>query len=72
MRRNKGKPSGLNKSEEGTGTPSDFKPRDLKSDEKLTQIYTDDDKKVADQVRSKSRNRNVDKGKATNAHGYKN
>lgn len=71
MSRNKGKPSGMNKSE-GTGTPSDFKPRDLKSDEKLTQIYTDDDKKLADQVRSKSRNRNVDKGNATNAHGYKN
>ena len=71
MSRNKGKPSRLNKSE-GTGIPSDFKPQDLKGDKELTQKYTDDDKKLATQVRSKNRNRNVDKEKATNAHGYKN
>ena len=71
MSRNKGKPSGLNKSE-GTGIPSDFKPRDLKKDKEITQKYTDDDKKLADQVPSKHRNRNVDKENSTNAHGYKN
>jgi hypothetical protein len=72
MSRNKGKPSGLNKPEEGTGVPSDLKPRNLNKDEALTKEYTDDDKKLADHVRSKHPNRNVDKEKATNAHGYKN
>jgi hypothetical protein len=72
MSRNKGKPSGINKSEEGTGVPSDLKPRNLNKDKALTKEYADDDKKLADHVRSKHPNRNVDKENATNAHGYKN
>jgi hypothetical protein len=71
MSRNKGKPSGLHKSE-GTGIPSDFKPRKINKDKTLTNEYTDDDKKLAGQVRTKSPNRNVNKENATNAHGYKN
>jgi len=70
MSRSKGKPSGINKSE-GTGMPSDFKPQDQKTDKKLTREYTEDDKKPAGHLRSKSPNRNVNKLKATNAHGYK-
>lgn len=71
MSKHKGKPSGLNKPEEGTGTPSNIKPANLKKDEKLTREYTDDDKKLAQQVRTKNPNRNVDKDKATNIHGYR-
>ena len=71
MSRNKGRPSGLNKSE-GTGVPSNLKPRNLNKDKALTEEYTDDDRKLAGHVRSKHPNRNVNKENATNAHGYKN
>jgi hypothetical protein len=72
MSRHKGKPSGINKPEGGTGTPSDFKPENLEKDEKLTHDYTDDDEKISGNVHIKNPNRNVDKPKPTNAHGYKN
>jgi hypothetical protein len=72
MSRHKGKPSGINKPESGTGVPSDFKPDNLKTDEKLTQEYTDDDKRPAGSVKVKHPNRNTNKPNATNAHGYKN
>ncbi len=70
---NKGKPSGINKSEKGTGVPSNIniKPANLKEDGKLTEKYTDDDKDVAKQVRVKNPNRNVDKRHAANIHGYR-
>jgi hypothetical protein len=68
---NKGKPAGKTKFE-GTGTPSDFNPGDIKKDEKLTNEYTDDDKKTAGKVRSGHPNRNLHKKDATNAGGYKN
>lgn len=71
MRPDKGKPSGVNKSQ-GTGTPSNIRPGNIKNDTKLTDKYTVDDNAVAEGVRVKNPNRNVDKGKATNAHGYKN
>ncbi|HET9429975.1 MAG TPA: hypothetical protein VFO70_02305, partial [Chitinophagaceae bacterium] len=71
MSRNKGKPSGLNKSI-GTGVPSKLKNSNLKRDNLITQKYTDDDKSIAGHVRVKNPNRNVDKQDATNAHGYKN
>jgi hypothetical protein len=71
MSRNKGKPSAINKSE-GTGVPSDFDNKDMRKDKAVTKEYTDDDKKIADHVRAKHPNRNVDKDHATNAHGYKN
>ena len=71
MSRNKGKPSGVNKSE-GTGTPLDFKPEDVNTDKEVTQKYTDEDKNRSNKVRLTHPNRNVDKGDATNAGGYKN
>lgn len=71
MSRNKGKPAGANKPE-GTGTPTGFKSKDLKKDDDLTDEFTDDDKKIADHIRSKHPNRNADKDNATNAHGYRN
>jgi len=71
MSRNKGKPSGINKSE-GTGIPAGIDSKKIKKDQAITKEYTDDDKKIADHVHSKHPNRNVDKEHATNAHGYKN
>ena len=68
--KHKGKPSGTNKST-GTGTPANIKPGDLKHDKRLTQQYTDEDKKLSDQVKAKGPNRNVNKLKATNIHGYR-
>lgn len=67
---NKGKPSGNTRSE-GTGTPSQVKPAKLRQDNKFTQEYTDDDKKLADHVKSTHPNRNVNKQKPTNIHGYR-
>jgi len=72
MSRQKGKPSGINKSESGTGVPSNVKPDGNKSDDKLTRQYTHDDEKINEGVRQRHPNRNVDKENATNAHGYKN
>lgn len=68
MSTHKGKPSGGNKPESGTGIPTDH----LKNDELLTGKYTNDDEKIAEQVRVKHPNRNVDKVHPTNAGGYKN
>ncbi len=69
--RNKGKPSGINKSEGGTGTPSNINDGKMGKDNKITRQYTDEDRKLADHVRTKNPNRNVDKPKATNIHGYR-
>ena len=71
MSLHKGKPSGKTKSE-GTGIPSKVGSTNLKRDEKLTDQYTDDDKKTAASVKLKHANRNVNKAAATNAGGYKN
>jgi hypothetical protein len=72
MASHKGKSSGINKSAPGTGTPSDFKASDVKKDKRLTKKYTKDDNEIADNVKLKHPNRNVDKEDATNAGGYKN
>jgi hypothetical protein len=68
MSTHKGKPSGVNKPENGTGIPSD----NLKNNEELTGKYTENDEKISEQVRVKHPNRNVDKLHPTNAGGYKN
>jgi len=68
---NKGKPSGIGKSE-GTGMPSDFRPEDLEKDKNITRKYTDEEKTQTSKARVKHPNRNVDKADATNAGGYKN
>jgi hypothetical protein len=68
----KGHPSGINKSEEGTGVPaSDKYIEDPKRDEELTNKYTNDDMSIVDNVLKNNQNRNPDKGDATNAGGYK-
>ena len=69
----RGHPSGVNKSNEGTGTPSGGKfIQDEKNDEQLTDNYTDNDQNVYGNVRQKNPNRNTDKDDATNAGGYRN
>ncbi len=68
---NKGKPSGINKSE-GTGIPHKLKDKNLEKDKKLTENYTDGDTSISDNVQTNNPNRNVDKSDATNAGGYKN
>ena len=72
MARHKGKPSGINKPKKTTGIPSNFTPDSTKQDEQQTQKYTEDDTRIAGHIRERNPNRNVDKEKATNAHGYKN
>lgn len=67
-----GQPTGTNKSE-GTGVPAGGQNMDdLQRDQELTERYTDGDNNVAEGVRTANPNRNVDKGDATNAGGYKN
>ncbi len=68
----KGKPSGINKPTIGTGVPSDFKPSGAKKDKKLTKKFTKDDTELAENVKLKHRNRNVNKNDATNAGRYRN
>lgn len=73
MALHKGKPSGINKSENrGTGVPSNFKPADLKRDEKMEGKYIRDDEELGPNVRVQHRNRNANKRNPTNAGGYKN
>ena len=70
-RTDKGQPSATNKSE-GTGTPADvFKPG-AEKDDTLTNMHTDDDETISRNTRTNNENRNVSKGDATNAGGYKN
>jgi len=71
MARSKGKPSGINKSS-GTGTPSNVNPSTEKNDRKITDKYIDEDENQQEHADLKHPNRNVDKGDATNAHGYRN
>jgi hypothetical protein len=72
MSKEKGKPSGINKSESVTGTPSTIKKDE--QDNKQNDKYTKDgeEEQLAEGVRIKHPNRNVDKNDATNAGGYKN
>jgi hypothetical protein len=71
MTRSKGKPSGKGKVE-GTGIPSNIQPGNMGKDEELTREYTENDEQLAEKVRTKHPNRNVNKNEATNAGGYKN
>jgi hypothetical protein len=71
MARHKGKPSGINKLE-GTGIPSKMTPSDVENTDKLTNKYVNEDAEPSSHLRSNKQNRNVDKSKSTNAHGYKN
>lgn len=71
MHSDKGQPSGTNKSDQGTGIPTDKYVNNMERNDELTEKYTDDNKDIADSVRSNNPNRNVDKTDATNAGGYK-
>ncbi len=66
-----GKPSGATKSNDGTGVPGGKFVEDAQRDEELTQKYTEDDERVADDIRRNNPNRNTGKDNATNAGGYK-
>jgi hypothetical protein len=72
MARHKGKPSGINKPEETTGVPTNLTPDNADLNQEQTEKYTEDDTRIAENIREKNPNRNVNKEKATNAHGYKN
>ena len=71
MARHNGKPSNAN-DEQGTGIPSKLQPEDRERSEEMTRKYTDDDREIADGIRTNNVNRNTDKGEATNDGGYKN
>lgn len=71
MSEHKGRPSGTNKSDKGTGIPAGKYLDDMERDKELTQDYTDRDREVADDIRQNNPNRNTDKTDATNAGGYK-
>jgi hypothetical protein len=70
-RRDKGKPSGGNKSE-GTGMPSSFTPRDTNNDRRQTRKYTDESDELIGRAPMRHPNRNTGKPNPTNAGGYKN
>jgi hypothetical protein len=68
----RGHPSGVNKSDDGTGIPAGGKfVEDPKRDEELTDKYTDDEREISGNIRQNNPNRNSDKDDATNAGGYK-
>ncbi len=72
MALHKGKPSGINKPAiTGTGVPSDFSPEKQKINNQMTRKYTKDDEGLADGIKTKHPNRNVDKRNGSNAGGYK-
>lgn len=71
MRIDKGKPSGVNRSE-GTGVPSKISSKKMKEDDRITDEYTENDERIAPGVKTKHPNRNTDKLHPTNAGGYKN
>ncbi|HEU4472853.1 MAG TPA: hypothetical protein VFR58_17285 [Flavisolibacter sp.] len=67
----RGQPSGTNKSESGTGKPTDMSPENMPNDQEKTDQYTNDDGEIADHVRTGHPNRNTDKDDATNIGGYR-
>jgi hypothetical protein len=71
MARHKGRPSGNNKPEVPTGTPSNFTPDATKKDHRVTRKYIDPEGKVSEHVRTRHPNRNVDKQDPTNSGGYR-
>ncbi|RYY88856.1 MAG: hypothetical protein EOO15_07875 [Chitinophagaceae bacterium] len=66
----RGHPSGVNKTESGTGTPTRMEPENRPNDERMTEQYTQDDQEVADNVRQGHPNRNTDKTKGPDSPPY--
>ena len=56
-----GKPSGTNKSSEGTGIPTVVNDENMQQDERLSEEYTRDEEDVTEGVRELHPNRNVNK-----------
>jgi hypothetical protein len=71
MRLDKGSPAGANKSDKGTGIPTDKFVNNMERNDELTDQYTDNNEDIADSVRTNNPNRNPDKTDATNEGGYK-
>ncbi len=71
MTTHKGKPSGKSKPM-GTGIPAKVKATGMEQDKKITDQFTKEDVKLAEHVRQKHPNRNVNKKSATNAGRYRN
>ena len=71
MAHEKGRPSGGNKPEPGTGIPNKVSTDNMKDDERLTDKYTRDDEHIGEGTRSGHANRNEDKDDATNIGGYR-
>lgn len=69
-RRDKGKPSGVNK-QEGLGLKPDMPPEKLEQDEQMTEKYTSGDDEPAENLPLRHPNRNTDKNDATNIGGYR-
>lgn len=74
MAGHKGNPSGRNKSQtmNSTGIPTHFGANDYNRDIMLTRQYTDNDDRLAEHIKKRHPNRNVNKTEATNARGYRN
>jgi hypothetical protein len=66
----RGHPSGVNKSESGTGIPTRMEPENRPNDVDKTEKYTNDDQSVADNVRTGHPNRNTDKNKSSDSPPY--
>lgn len=67
----KGQPSGSNKGDGGTGIPQKVNPDHLSEDQNLSEKYTKDENKIAENVHIGHPNRNTDKEDATNIGGYR-
>lgn len=69
---NLGQPSGTNKSDKGTGVPSNITPENIEQNREMTEKYITEDNEISDSIRTNNPNRNTDKEDATNAGGYVN
>lgn len=65
----KGRPSG-NKPAQGTGIPQVINDESRSQDERLTERYTNNDREIAESVRTANPNRNVNKGEETGTEDY--
>jgi hypothetical protein len=70
MARHKGRPSGT-RNIEGTGIPQKINLRDSERENGPDNEYLDSTKKLTGKIAPQHPNRNVNKGKATNAGGYR-
>jgi hypothetical protein len=66
-----GQPAGGAQPMQGTGVPTKVNDDNMANDQRLSEEYTRDEEGLTEGVREMHPNRNVDKGNATNAGGYK-